>query len=264
VNHEDFDHLKPCRICKDVDADRPDCFLCKGTGLVEDLRKYGCCEGHYYTTCLNCNSSISNSDKYAFNCQACALKMKAKDEMAKAPPPPPPTEAQIAQASQSSFMRDLLTVARVFGEAGINGPFTVTLPQLVQGFVTEKNGYRKISIKAGAQFNVDKITMGKKAGLLFCFKPTAEPVADKDNPAWIELEFDDVVNAFGDLADDFDARLQASGKLVQEVNNRLKATINANPSMHKILTTGFERAFAEGAKNAHHAFEEALPGFGQF
>lgn len=189
--------------------------------------------------------------------------------MARTPPPPPPTEAQIVQASQSGFMRDLLTVARAFGAAGINGPFTVALPQLVQGWVAEKNGYRKISIKSGAQFTVDKITMGKRAGLLFCFKPTAEPVADKDNPAWIELEWDDVVNAFGDLADDVerrfgDAACSVELKTITETNTRLKQAIASNAGMHKILLAGFDRAYADAVKNAHLDYEESLPGFGQF
>jgi hypothetical protein len=193
--------------------------------------------------------------------------------MARTPPPPPPTEAQIVQASQSGFMRDLLAVARAFGAAGINGPFTVTLPQLVQGWVTEKNGYRKIGVKAGARFTVDKITMGKRAGLLFCFKPEDAPVADKDNPAWIELEWDDVVNAFGDLADDVDRRFAGAQdtdpadpivKVVSDVNDRLKQTIAKNAGMHGILKAGFERAYTDAKANAHLDYEEALPGFGQF
>jgi hypothetical protein len=184
--------------------------------------------------------------------------------MAKAssPPPPPPTQEQINRAATSSFMSDLVAVAKAFGRAGINAPFTVALPQLVQGWVKEKDGYRKISIKAGAKFDVERITLGKKAGLLFCFVPKGEPVADKDNPAWIELEWDDVINAFGDLADDVDQRLAPI--TVANVNGRLKDIIKANAGMHRILMGGFAQAFTNARDQAQDDELMALPGAGMF
>lgn len=186
--------------------------------------------------------------------------------MSKAPPPAPPTPEQIKRAATSAFMQDLVTVAKAFGRAGVNAPFTVTLPLLVSGWVKEKNGYRRIAVKAGAKFDVERVTLGKTAGLLFCFRPIGDPVADKDNPEWIELDWDDVINAFGDLADDVDRRIGAGQAplTVAGVNGRLKQTTKANAGMHKILMGGFDMAFMQAKNEAHSDALEDIPGFGQF
>lgn len=185
--------------------------------------------------------------------------------MNKKTPPPPPSDADLDTAAQSGFMRQLLGVADAFGRAGARGPFTVGLPVLTQGWVAEKKGYRKISILAGSRFEIDKITFGKVAGLLFCFRPVDPKVADKDHPEWIELGWDDVVNTFGDLADQIDELLTLENlPYTQRVNVKLKEIVKGNPAMHKILLGGFERALTRSREQAQDERELATPGWGAF
>lgn len=270
MTHDDpsFVGLKTCGHCSGGSAEPdyvgPPCPHCENTGLTDDLRAYGYCEGGYVrmSGCCDCRQRLYDIDKYARRCKACALKLK-EESMAKIPEP---SEEHLEAAAKTQFMLRLLHVAEAFGIAGTKGPFTASLPGVFPGWVEEKNGYRQISILAGTRWDVTKVTLAKKKGIMFCFKPLdTRPSADKDWPVHIEMTWDDVINTFGDLADAIDANLVLQNRVeVAPTNAQLKEAIARNAAMHKVLVGGFERAHVAAVEKAETDRVESTPGWGSW
>ena len=92
----------------------------------------------------------------------------------KKPTPLPVTEDAIDKASQTTTIKDLVRLADAFYRVGVRGPFTVELPLFTSCFVGgEKKQYRRMQINRGTLFNTERVSLGKKQGLIFAFTPAA-------------------------------------------------------------------------------------------
>jgi hypothetical protein len=184
--------------------------------------------------------------------------------MAKAPKPKalPVTSESIGKAAQTGTIKDLVKLADAFHRVGILGPFKLELPLFCSMWITEKAQYRRGNVTIGAAFNTDRVSLGKKQGLIFAFTPAGPLDRNGEKVERIEIGWDDIVNNFADLADQIEEKL--GGRNVAEINDALKAAIARNPSMHAILTKGFDLAQVHSKEEASSDQLEEIPGFGMF
>jgi hypothetical protein len=114
----------------------------------------------------------------------------------------------------------------------------------------------------GQKFATEAVSLGKKQGLIFAFKPVGTLERNGETVERVEMGWDDVVNSFADLADRIEEKMD--GKLVTDINTALKAAIDRNPSMHKILSEGFRVAQTHSKTDAADEQLEQIEGFGSF
>lgn len=184
------------------------------------------------------------------------------------PAPLPVTTDAIAKAADTNAIKALTALADAFNRIALDGPFITELPMFVSVFVAgNKNAYRRMNFGIGESFMPEKLSLGKKAGIIFSFKPS-KPIEREGQPVErIEVNWDDVINYFGDLPDKIEERLNRNREtsiLVAAINKQIQAVIDKNPSMHKILTEGFELAQVHAKQNAQDDRLEEIPGFGMF
>lgn len=184
------------------------------------------------------------------------------------PTPLPVTTETIAKAADTNAIKAVVAVADAFNRVSLDGPFETALPSFVSVFVGgSKQSYRKLNIKMGERFEPLEITMGKKQGLIFSFKPVGSIVRDGCPVERIELTWDDVIDIFGDMADKIEERLNRHREekiLVEAINVQIKDVVAKNPSMHKILSEGFALAHIHSKQSANDDRLEEIPGFGMF
>lgn len=184
------------------------------------------------------------------------------------PTPLPITPEAIQKAAETNSIKALVGLADAFNRVALSGPFPIELPCFVSAFIGgQKNTYRKVNLKIGMTFDPLKIALGKKQGLIFSFKPMADFKREGEPVQHIEMTWDDVISFFGDLSDKIEERLNRDREhpiIVSEVNDQIKAVIDKNPSMHKILTEGFALAQIEAKQNAADDHLEEIEGFGTF
>ena len=185
----------------------------------------------------------------------------------KKPPPLKITAEHIAKAAKSSVIQDLVATGAAFQRAGVLGPFTTELPMLASVMITGKS-YRRTNVPAGSVFNVGSILIGRSAGLIFRFDCVGEGFKNSHGVAeWLECSWDDVINAFGSLADDVEARIKSSRAdrpLVKDTDAAIKAAIKTNIAMHKVISDGFALAQEEAKKTAITDMTEDHPLWGSF
>lgn len=184
------------------------------------------------------------------------------------PKPLPVTTESIGKAAETNAIKALVALADAFNRVALHGPFATELPMLCSVFVGgEKKQYRKMNISIGTRFMPEKIQMGKKQGLIFILSPHS-PLQREGLPIErIEVSWDDIINQFGDLADQIEERLNRDRSqpiLVKAIDEQIKAVIAKNPSMHKILTEGFAVAQTHAKQVASDESMEEIPGFGMF
>lgn len=184
------------------------------------------------------------------------------------PKPLPVTTETIAKAAQTNAIRALVALADAFNRVALHGPFATELPMFVSAFIGgEKQQYRKMNVGIGVKFTPDQISMGKKQGLIFSFIPHAKLEREGHPVDRVELSWDDVINYFETLADQIEERLNRDREetiLVVSINQQIKDVIAKNPSMHKILTEGFNVAQMHAKQAANDDSMEEIPGFGMF
>lgn len=191
----------------------------------------------------------------------------ASPKKPKAKPLPVNTE-NIAKAAQTNAIRALVALADAFNRVALFGPFETELPMFCSVYVGgEKQQYRKDNISIGTPFMPASISMGKRAGLIFAFTPTGQLQRQGAPIERIEIGWDDLINNFGELADQIEDRLNRDRHekiLVSSIDEQIKAVIAKNPSMHKILTEGFAVAQTHAKQDAADDSMEEIPGFGIF
>jgi hypothetical protein len=184
------------------------------------------------------------------------------------PKPLPVTTETIGKAADTNAIKALVALGDAFNRVALHGPFATELPMFCSTFVGgEKQQYRKHSIPIGTRFMPDKISMGKKQGLIFSFTPEGQLQREGHPIDRAEIGWDDVINHFGDLADKIEERLNRNREqaiLVESIDTQIKAVIAKNPSMHKILTEGFALAQVHSKQAANDDSMEEIPGFGMF
>jgi len=184
------------------------------------------------------------------------------------PKPLPVTADAIGKAADTNAIKALVALADAFNRVALDGPFYTQLPSFVSVFVGgEKQQYRKMNVKIGAGFEPGAITLGKKQGLIFSFKPIKKMEREGHPVERIEVTWDDVIDLFGELADKIEERLNRNRSdiiLVSAINAQIKQVIEKNPSMHKILTEGFALAQVHAKQQASDDRLEEIPGFGMF
>lgn len=184
------------------------------------------------------------------------------------PPPLPVTAENIGKAAQTNAIKALVALADAFNRVALDGPFATDLPMFVSVYVGgTKNQYRKMNVGIGQGFEPMGISLGKKAGLIFSFKPTKAMRREGEPVERVEVSWDDVINHFGDLADKIEERLNLSREepiLVTNINSSIKSVIAKNQSMHRILTEGFGLAQVHAKQEAADDQLEEIPGFGTF
>jgi hypothetical protein len=182
--------------------------------------------------------------------------------------PLPVTKEGIKMASETNAIKALVALADAYSRTALDGPFPTELPSFVSVFVGgEKQSYRKMNLGMGVKLMPDRISLGKRCGLIFAFKPHEKLERDGQPVDRIELNWDDVINYFGPLADKIEERLNRNREesiLVSAINNQIKGVIELNPSMHKILIEGFALAQQQAREDANDESLEEIPGFGMF
>lgn len=191
--------------------------------------------------------------------------------MAKAPKAPatPVTDAHIHKAAESNVIKQLVDVANAFTRAGVGGPFATDLTILGSVMIKEKS-YRKTSIEEGTRVNAKDIAIGARAGLIFRFDVVGSMKNPHGEALWIELSWDDVVNVLGDFSEKVESRLNDNTKpgdglaTIKQIDSQVKAAINANKAMHKVLTEGFGLAQKRGREVAQDESLTTISGYGSF
>jgi hypothetical protein len=179
------------------------------------------------------------------------------------PAPLPVTAEAIDKAAQTNTIKDLVRLSDAFYRVGVRGPFTVELPLFTSVFIGgDKQQYRRMQINIGMGFNTERVSLGKKSGLIFAFAPATPLDRNGEAVERIEMGWDDLVNTFADLADRIEEYLD--GAKVSEIDEKIKATIARNPSMHKILVEGFSLAQTHSKEAAADEQLETIDGFGMF
>lgn len=180
----------------------------------------------------------------------------------------PVTSEAIAKAADTNAIKALVALAAAFNRVALDGPFATVLPSFVSVFVGgEKQQYRKMNVGIGQRFDPLQISLGKKTGLIFAFKPMTAMEREGYPVERIEVNWDDVINIFGDLPDKIEERLNRDREqpiLVSAIDEQVKAVIAKNPSMHKILTQGFALAQTHAKQSANDDRLEEIEGFGTF
>lgn len=189
--------------------------------------------------------------------------------MAKPKPKPlPVTTEAISKAAETNAIKALVALADAFNRVALHGPFETELRMMCSVYLGgEKKAYRRMELAIGVGFMPEKIGMGKRQGLIFSFKPHKELQREGHPVEHIEIGWNDVINHFGDLADQIEERLNRNREspiLVSAIDKQVKDVIAKNPSMHKILTQGFAVAQTRAKQEAQDDSMEEIPGFGMF
>jgi len=170
--------------------------------------------------------------------------------------------AHVEKAASLAFIQQLIEIGEMFSRIGVQlRTCEVKLPIVASAWVPAKaaqGGYRKCPVPAGAKFEADKVTLGKKNGLIFHFKPL---VAAQSGDVYdrIELPWDETQDIFPDIADKVEAEL---GFDVEAVNQKLKAACAKRKEIHKILSEGFDKAFSARNDRIRKEAEHSEPLFG--
>lgn len=184
------------------------------------------------------------------------------------PKPLPVTTEAIGNAAETNSIKALVALADAYNRVALDGPFATDLPSHVSCFVVgSKNQYRKVNVGIGKRFEPLSISLGKRQGLIFSFKPIDKIIREGEPVERIEVSWDDIINHFGELADKIEARLNRDREepiLVKAIGEKIQQAIAANPSMHKILSEGFIVAQTHAKLEASDERLEEIPGFGMF
>ncbi len=176
-------------------------------------------------------------------------------------PIPAPTEQHIALAAKTPEISKLVRLARVFTRVGARGPFSVDIPLFCSMFMGEK-GYRKGNVPVDTRLQTLEVLVGKRAGLIFRFKPVGQLLREGEPVEAVEMGWEDIVGTMPELCVQLATFLDDT--YVAELDKGIKAVIAKNPAMHGVIAGGFSKAQSEEKEDVSQEELEANENWGQF
>lgn len=166
--------------------------------------------------------------------------------------------------SKAGVIRRLVRLANNFVRLGARGSLGIGLPLHTSIEILGK-GYRKMSLPASTRLITEQVIIGKRDGLIFRFSPETPLARNGENVAAIECKWEDVIDAIPELYERLNEYYDGEAiKVINDLDEEVKAKIVANPAMHKILKDGLRSALEDASVHFKQEEVESNELFGQW